>query len=376
VLDPGRTFAAFQTAGINFFTGVPDSLLKDFCAYVSDWASPSEHVIAANEGGAVAIAAGHYLATQRPALVYLQNSGLGNTLNPLISLADPAVYGIPMVLLIGWRGEPNRPDEPQHVKQGEVTFAILEAAGIPAVALPETEKDAFDTIDTAIERSISRSGPYAIVVRRGTFSQYIPAVPTTSTASMTREDAIVVIAGSLESDATIVATTGKASRELHEFRNRSGQSGAQDFLTVGSMGHASQIALGISLADPQRPVWVLDGDGALIMHLGALAAVGEYAGARFRHVVLNNRVHDSVGGQPTPTTHVDIQGLATAAGYRHAESVGGVTALTAALEHLKVSTGPSLLEVLVRPGARDDLGRPSSTPEDNKKQLMRFLSTP
>ena len=307
-------------------------------------------MIAANEGGAVAIAAGHFLASGAPALVYLQNSGLGNTLNPLISLADPAVYQIPMVLLIGWRGEPGRPDEPQHRKQGEVTLPILDAMGVPTAVLPDQPEAASEAIETAVDRAIAESRPYALVVRRGTFAPYEGTTSVSSRLPLSREEAVIAIADSVEDDAVIVSTTGKTSRELYEFRIRSGSSVERDFLTVGSMGHASQIALGISMTDPDRPVWVLDGDGALLMHLGSLAVIGEHASPRFKHIVLNNHVHDSVGGQPAAGNHIDIPALALAAGYRNAATVADAALLTAAVASLREAPGPALLEVEVRPG--------------------------
>lgn len=373
MIEPSAAFGAFERAGVDFWTGVPDSLLKHFCAYVADHAEPSRHVIAANEGGAVAIASGHYLATGNPALVYLQNSGLGNTLNPLISLADPAVYSLPMVLLIGWRGEPGVSDEPQHRTQGEVTIPILEATGVPTIVLPTEPAEAAAAIAATVATAVSESRPHAIVVQKGTFAQYSGAGAAPSRFPLSREDAIIAIASAVEDDAVIVSTTGKASRELYEFRVRSGAPVERDFLTVGSMGHASQIALGISMSDPQRPVWVLDGDGALLMHLGSLAVIGEHALARFRHVVLNNHVHDSVGGQPAAGDRLDVPALALAAGYRHAATVSSADRLAAAVDALAAVDGPALLEVQVRPGARADLGRPAEGPAENRDRFMSFL---
>jgi phosphonopyruvate decarboxylase len=373
VIDTDLAFQVFEAAGIGFWTGVPDSLLKDFGAYVLDHAPEGRHVIAANEGGAVAIAAGHYLASGSPALVYLQNSGLGNTLNPLISLADPAVYRIPMVLLIGWRGEPGQPDEPQHRKQGQVTLPVLEAVGIPSAVLPNEAPEASTAINTAVASAVAESRPYALVVRKGTFAPYQRLSSDRHSLPLSREDAVIVVATGIEDTAVLVSTTGKASRELYEFRIRSGTPIERDFLTVGSMGHASQIALGIALTDPDRPVWVLDGDGALLMHLGSLAVIGEHAPSKFKHVVLNNHVHDSVGGQPAAGDRVDIPALALAAGYRQAHSVSRPNELATAIETLRNTPGPALLEVEVRPGARADLGRPAESPMENRTRFMEFL---
>ncbi len=374
VLDPARTFRVFHEAGVDFWTGVPDSLLKSLCAYVSDHAEPRRHVIAANEGGAVAIAGGHYLATGSPAVVYLQNSGIGNALNPLISLADSAVYGLPMLLLVGWRGEPGTVDEPQHLKQGAATIPLLEAAGVPFSILPDNESAAAATIVSAIESTVASSTPHALVIRKGTFAPYTPNAARENALPMTREEAIIAVTEAVEDTAVVIATTGKTSRELYEHRARTGSNADRDFLTVGSMGHASQIALGIDMSSDDRPVWVLDGDGALLMHLGAIGTIAEHASRHFKHVVLNNQVHDSVGGQPTATTRLELPDLARAAGYRHAASVSDPAALPPALALLRDAAGPALLEIRVRPGARADLGRPTSTPGENKIRLMKFLA--
>lgn len=375
MLDPLGTFSAFQAAGIRFWTGVPDSLLKDFCAVVSDRAESNAHVIAANEGNAVGIAAGHYLASRSPAVVYMQNSGLGNAVNPLVSLASSAVYGIPMVLLIGWRGEPGTVDEPQHMLQGSGTQAMLDAAEIPHAILSTDQLTAETQISAAVERSMGVSQPIALIVRAGSFSTYEPTTLTHDDEPvLTREAAVQLVAASVPAEGAIVATTGKASRELFEYRAAQGAGHHQDFLTVGSMGHAAQIALGINLGDPQRPVVVLDGDGALLMHMGSLAVIGQHAGPTFKHVVINNQAHDSVGGQPTPTTRLDIPQLAKASGYRFAAAADTTESALQGLATLMDVQGPALLEIRTRIGSRTDLGRPTTTPAENKQALMDHLA--
>ncbi len=373
MLDPAATLATFTEAGVSFWTGVPDSLLKDFCGYLTDTVVDSNHVIAANEGGAVALASGHYLATGKPAVVYLQNSGLGNTINPLVSLAANEVYGIPMVLLIGWRGEPGTKDEPQHVKQGIVTTAMLEASDIPHVVLADDQSEAALQIASTVASAVSESRPHAIVVRAGTFASYVHDGIDDGDIPVSREQAIRAIAEVISERDVLVATTGKTSRELYEYRQETGRNGGQDFLTVGGMGHASQIALGIDLAGTERTVWVLDGDGALLMHLGALPVIAQHGSGNFKHIVLNNRVHDSVGGQPTPLTRTSIPDLATAAGYRSTATAQTPTEISVKLDELIAAPGPALLEIVVRSGARSDLGRPASTPEENKRAIMTHL---
>ncbi len=368
--------AAFQTfgeCGVSFYTGVPDSLLKSFCAYLSDHCKPGSHVISANEGGSIAMAAGHYLATGELPLVYMQNSGLGNAVNPLISLADADVYGVPMLLLIGWRGEPGKKDEPQHRKMGGATLPLLDAMSIRHAVMPTDLQEAQALIRKAAATAIQTDAPFAIVVPKGAFDAYALESTTEQPYPASRENAIDTLLGTFPSDTAIVSTTGMASRELFELRVKRGESHDADFLTVGSMGHSSQIALGVALRQPGRHVVCLDGDGAMMMHLGALTTVGSLAPKNFTHVLLNNGAHDSVGGQPTVGFDVDLCGVAKACGYTHVATTSDLTALPEIMETMLAAPGPRFLEVRVRKGARSDIGRPTRTPQQCKAALMRFL---
>ncbi len=359
---------------VRFFAGVPDSLLKAFCACVADVVPDERHLIAANEGGAVALAAGHHLATGDIGLVYMQNSGQGNAVNPLLSLADRAVYGIGMLLLIGWRGEPGVKDEPQHVKQGRVTLPLLETMEIPYRVLPDETQPWTAVLDETLTWIRNYRAPAALVVRKGTFAPWTLQRRPPAKVGLSREAAIVAIASRLDDRDLVVATTGKTSRELFEYRARLGAGHQRDFLTVGSMGHASQIALAMALARPGRRVICLDGDGAALMHLGGLAIIGSTAPANLRHVILNNGAHDSVGGQPTAATSIDLTGVASACGYRYSACAGDGAHLESMLGAFLHAPGPGLLEVKVDIGARADLGRPTSSPEANKKAFMSFAS--
>lgn len=362
--------------GVNFFTGVPDSLLKHFCAFISDQVEPAEHVITANEGSAVALAAGWHLGTGELALVYLQNSGLGNAINPLSSLADPDVYGIPMVLMIGWRGEPGVKDEPQHVKQGRITPAMLVALELPWFELASTTDAPDELIGEACRSARARSAPAVILVRKGSFETYATQSQPAATYSLSREQALIQIVDHTDPTDLLVSTTGKISRELYELRERKKEAHSRDFLTVGSMGHASSIALGLARAQPDRRVLCLDGDGAAIMHLGSLAIIGQSPASNLVHVVLNNGAHDSVGGQPTVGFEINLAGIARSCGYRQALVVQDQEHLLTALEEvLTTGGGPTFLEVRVNQGARADLGRPRSSPGDNKLALMRHIAT-
>lgn len=366
-------YRTLQSSGIHFYAGVPDSLLKAFCACLSDHADPETHIIAANEGGAVALAAGYHLATGRVPLVYMQNSGFGNSINPLLSLTDPEVYSIPMLLLIGWRGEPGLPDEPQHVKQGSVQGKLLDAVDIPWAVIGPESADFETVVRTMIAQAESEKRPVALLVRKGTFEPYHSIHGEPDTPLLTREEALRVLVPSLEEQDIVVSTTGMLSREVFEIRASHKMGHHRDFLTVGSMGHCSQIALGIAIQKRSRRVFCIDGDGSLLMHMGSLAITGSRKPANFRHIVINNGAHDSVGGQPTAGFLIDIPALATACGYRESRSVHDRQTLAEGMDWLKEATGPVLLEVRVKKGARKDLGRPDRKPVHNKKQFMDYL---
>lgn len=374
MITPQEFCAALAAQQVDFFTGVPDSLLKDFCAYITDTVSAERQVIAANEGNAIAIATGYHLATTHVPLVYMQNSGLGNTVNPLTSLTDPLIYGIPMVLLIGWRAEPGVHDEPQHQKMGTIQNELLKTLDIPFAELPTEAAAMFAAVTTAVTTAREQRRPYALVVRKDTFAKYkLVAKTVTPAIALTREAAIGQALAALPADAVVVSTTGKASREIFELRETAGQGHARDFLTVGSMGHASSIALGVALAQSNRPVWCLDGDGAAIMHLGSMAVIGQRQPKNFYHIVLNNFAHESVGGQPTAAATTDFLAVAKACGYQAAIRVSTADELTVALSTLLAQPTPVLLEIRCALGARENLGRPTTTPQQNKQAFMEFL---
>lgn len=397
MVDVGSFVGGLKAAGVDFFTGVPDSLLKSFCAYVTDTCG-ERHVVAANEGGAVGLAAGHYLATGRPALVYMQNSGQGNAVNPLCSLADPDVYSIPMVLLVGWRGEPGVTDEPQHVKQGKVTVSLFETLDIPTEVLPDDESAALEVTRRMVERAKAESRPVALIVRKGLFAEYKLQNKKPDVASLKREDAIEGVLRALPDDSVVVSTTGMISREVYETRERLGQDHSHDFLTVGSMGHAIMIALGIARAQPSRRVYCLDGDGASIMHLGNMAIAGQSGCANLTHIVLNNAAHDSVGGQPTVGGDIDFERVAEELGYNVLQSpqdqyvnrdgigvdevAAGMSWLVTTEEQSKqckpdyydeLPKKPNFILFKVAKGARKDLGRPKEPPQVNKALYMKTL---
>ncbi len=358
--------------GVDFFAGVPDSLLKNMCAYITDHCDDAHNIIAANEGAAVGLAAGHYLATRKAGCVYMQNSGEGNIINPLASLTDQEVYSIPVLLLIGWRGRPGVHDEPQHVKQGKVTTGLLNVMGINYEVLAKEEDKAEKQIAKAI-KALQNKEVFALVIEKDTFEDYKLQNVEANDLTMSREEAIQTVAAALGEKDCIVSTTGMISRELFEYRAAMNQGHERDFLTVGSMGHASQIALGIALAQPERRVWCFDGDGAAIMHMGSIAIVANKQPKNYVHVVFNNGAHDSVGGQPTVGLKIDLPAVAKAVGYPNAFSVDSKADLIDCLKAVDMVEGPILLEVKVKKGNRKDLGRPTTTPIQNKEAVMNFL---
>ncbi|MDR0823231.1 MAG: phosphonopyruvate decarboxylase [Endomicrobium sp.] len=363
-------FAQLLTEKFDFFTGVPDSLLKSLCAYFTAKLSKDKHIIAVNEGNAIALAAGHFLASGKPALVYMQNSGMGNALNPLISLNNPKVYSIPVLLLIGWRGEPNVKDEPQHIKQGEITTNLLECVGIKYEILSDNFDTAFRQLENAQQYLLKKSVPYAFVIKKDSFAQYKMS-QAADISEIPREQAIEKIVENAK-DSVFVSTTGMISRELFEIRERNKQSHKQDFLTVGSMGHSSSIALGIALGKEDKRVICLDGDGAALMHLGALTIIADRQPKNFVHIVLNNAAHDSVGGQPTVALNANLFKIAKSIGYRTAIRINNIEELNKIGKYLN-SESPVFIEILVKKGARKDLGRPNQSPIECKINFMENL---
>jgi phosphonopyruvate decarboxylase len=370
-----QDFAHWLAAlGVDFYAGVPDSLLKPLCFYLADHGGDN-HVVAANEGGAVALACGYHLATGKLPLVYLQNSGQGNTVNSLLSLADPEVYSIPLLMLIGWRGEPGTKDEPQHVKQGKVTLALLEAMDVPYRVLETGPDAARRSLTELVTIATAEQRPVALMIRKDTFEPYkATGGQAAPEFEMTREHAIGAVIEALDENDAVISTTGKISRELYEHRDRTGLGHQRDFLTVGSMGHASQIAMGIALAQPDRQVICLDGDGAMLMHMGAAAIVGAAKLANFKHVILNNGVHDSVGGMATAGLRVSFTEIVKGCGYTEGWRVERRDDMSKKLAQLRSARGPAMLEIMVRQGARSDLGRPQTSPIENKTAFKKFLS--
>ena len=360
----------------DFYTGVPDSQLKALCNYLMNTygIDPKHHIIAANEGNCTALAAGYHLATGKVPVVYMQNSGEGNIINPVASLLNDKVYAIPVVFVVGWRGEPGVHDEPQHIYQGEVTVKLLEDMDIKTFVIgKETTDEEVSAAMESFKKVLASGKDVAFVIRKGALS-YDEKVVYKNNNTMIREEIIQHIVKASGED-PIVSTTGKASRELFETRVANGQSHKYDFLTVGSMGHSSSIALGVAINKPQTRVWCVDGDGAVLMHMGSVAVLGANKPKNMIHVVINNGAHETVGGMPTVAGNIDLVAVAKACGYPYAVSVDSFEKLDAELEAAKNRGCLSLIEVKCSIGAREDLGRPTTTALENKQNFMDYLKT-
>jgi phosphonopyruvate decarboxylase len=372
-IKPADFYKKLTSHGVEFFTGVPDSLLKEFCLCIDDSIVGDKHIIAANEGNAVALAAGYYLAQKSIPLVYMQNSGLGNAINPLLSLCDSDVYSIPLLVLVGWRGEPGVKDEPQHTKQGKVQLELLKALDIPYKIISQNDNQFAMQISNGVEIAKTENRPVVFLIKKGTFEKYTTEIEKSPIQCMKREEALEIILRNLDDNAIVVSTTGKTSREIFEIREKNGQSHEQDFLTVGSMGHCSAIALGIALAKPLRQVVCIDGDGAMLMHLGSLTSIAILKPKNFRHILMNNEVHESVGGQKTAAKELDMTAIVNSLGSSKIFNAETPADLEQKFIDFVSCPGPSFLEVKIQSGSRENLGRPTIKPVDNKENFMKFL---
>lgn len=368
MIDAIDFYNYLKSHDFELFTGVPDSLLKEFCSCVYEHEDSCHNIICANEGNSVALASGYHLSTGKYGVVYMQNSGIGNAVNPLLSLADPKVYSIPMLLIIGWRGEPGVHDEPQHVKQGEVTLTLLETLGIQYFVLKDNYENEIDMLVEAMKKN---SKPVAIVVRKGQFS-YKKTKPAIGTKySLTREKSLEVILNQIDKDDYIVTTTGKTSRELFELRETRKEKHSHDFLTVGSMGHTSSIALGIALGT-NKNVWCYDGDGSFFMHMGSGAVNSSISLPNYKYIVNNNGAHESVGSQPTVGFFVNMKTILEGCGYKNVYEACTEDDISFSIDKMKNEDSCALI-IYTKTGSRDNLGRPSISPIQNKKSFMKEI---
>ena len=365
-------FETLNNIGIDFFTGVPDSLLNDFCLYLTQNAPQGKHIMAANEGNAVAIASGYYLASGKVPVVYMQNSGIGNATNPLLSLAHDSVYGIPMILIIGWRGDPEIKDHAQHKKQGELTPVLMKDMDIPFDIL-EKEETVVEKFKWALKTAKNNSAPVALIVKKGILTEKIKKQSYPESSLMNREEAISEVLDIIGSDAVYLATTGRATRELHEQIKLKGWGNTAEFLNVGAMGHLSSVGLGISIVKPDKKIVIFDGDAAAVMHMGSLATNGRYPSSNLIHLVLNNGVNESVGGQPSVGNIVHLSEIASACGYQTpGKPISKLTEIASFLALPSIDK-PKFIDLRVRQGIREDMPKLDIDHKDMKNKLMSIL---
>lgn len=373
-MKASKVLSQLGNMGIDTIAGVPDSTLKQFCDGLQTYEGSLRHYVTANEGAAVGVAIGSYLASGKPACVYLQNSGIGNIVNPLASLANGDVYGIPMLFIVGWRGEPGVKDEPQHVFQGKITCELFETLAVTYSVIDQnTSWEEMEDILQEAGRILERGDQFAIIVKKGTFEKEAPFTWSNGNP-MEREEVLGHILQALPRETAIVSTTGKISRELYEQSDKIYGDHENLFMTVGGMGHASMIALGVAAKRPDKTVVCIDGDGAALMHMGAMPFIASQAPENFYHIVINNMAHESVGAMPTGCQQTSFAEIAKAAGYKivdKLETLGAVDQIGKRIQEVK---GPVFFEIPVSLGSRSDLGRPKESAKENKEGFMQFLN--
>jgi len=376
VINPNLFLNYLNDVGIDFFSGVPDSLLKYFCSAIDDQSSTKNHIIAANEGGALSIGIGYHLSTKKIPLIYLQNSGLGNLINPLLSLADENIYSIPALIVVGWRGHPDFSDEPQHIKQGKITEKLIKTMGYGYSILGSTTSDeeAVLIVDKALEFMLKNNSPYFLLAKPNTFYEFISRKRNFYPEGISRHTVLNELLQQSDESHFFVATTGFTSRELNETRISFEKYHGHDFLTIGGMGHCSQIALGIALSSPNKNIICIDGDGSLLMHMGSLAINASLGCKNFKHLLLNNSAHESVGGQATIAGKIDLVGLSRSLGYKFFDRLSDPSKLKNKLSEFLDSTGPAFLEVQISQGVQKNLSRPNSLPKKSKEIFTKKLN--
>jgi len=371
MIDPEKLYGFLKEKGVSFFSGVPDSLLKYFLKYLQDHSESDSHIITANEGLAIGLASGYHFATGKLPLVYLQNSGLGNIINPVTSLADAEMYSVPLLLMIGWRGRPGHQDEPQHTKMGKITVSVLDVLGIPNFILESDEQTSFNNISLAIKEAVVNQKPVAILVPEGIFEQY-NGKKEIDNYSLLREGVIKNLLSHLNGNEIVVCTTGKIGREFYEQNIAAGTKINKYMLSAGAMGHANHIALGLKLASDEKVI-ILDGDGAILMHMGSLPVIAHLAENNFIHIVLNNGSHESVGGQPTEGFFADFSAIAASSGYNNVLSISSEEELAHWLTNGLNESKTQFVEIKTSRVSRNDLIRPAGSPLQWKENLMSAI---
>jgi len=372
MINPLEFYNAIKANGIEFFTGIPDSLLREFCFCIDENTSKSNHIISSNEGASIGLAIGYNLSTNKIPIVYLQNSGLGNIINPYTSLVHKSVFNIPVLFFIGWRGEPGVQDEPQHFFQGKITEDLLNLLEISFEVLePETNR-AINQLKNVVQKIKSTGQPHALLVKTKTFNKY-DYKKTSSLPSLNREECIELLLSKIGKEDIVISTTGKTSRELYEISSKNKNTNPK-FFTIGGMGHSSQIALGISNFSSKR-VFCLDGDGSIIMHMGSLGIIGQHSSGSLYHILFNNGTHESVGGQPSIGNNIDFKKLSNSLGYSSYYKVTTLKNLTEFFDNIEdTSSVPCFVEIQIESFSRNDLGRPGESPKKQKENFSKLYN--
>ncbi|UCH72495.1 MAG: phosphonopyruvate decarboxylase [Thermoplasmatales archaeon] len=354
-----------------FFSGVPDSTFKSWMSFLEKNNEKIKNIVTVNECEAVAVCSGYHLSTGKIAVLYMQNSGLGKVVNPITSLCDQAIYSIPILLMIGWRGEPDTKDAYQLRKMGPITLKLLDLLDIPYKIISTDAKELEDILKIAKEYMEKNSRSFALIIRKNIFEKLEEEFEN-GNDKISREEALKTILKNLDGDEVIVSTTGKISRELFENRTKKDEC-SHDFYNIGAMGCAQSIALGISLQKKNKKVFVFDGDGSVLMQMGALATIGYHSPKNFYHIIFDNQSHDSTGGQPTYSDAVYLDEIAKACNYKNFEVVRDKSSLEKMIKKLKKNEGPFMLVIKVKKGARKNLGRPTMPPKKHKERFMKYI---
>lgn len=367
-------FKILNEHNLTFFTGIPDSTFKDLMKFLTDNQGENfENIVACNECEAIAIASGYYLATNKIGVVYMQNSGFGKTINPLTSLCDPEVYSIPILLMIGWRGEPDKRDAPQHKKMGKITLPLLETLQIPYIILEPNAQKIEKEFNKVLQYFDKNKGPFALIFRRNFFQNYEMRKVISNKYSLTTEEVIRITLDSLTDDEIIISNTGYISRLLFEYRELNEKDHYKSFYNIGSMGCASSIGLGIALQKPQKRIIVFDGDGAAIMQMGAFSTIGKYSPTNFVHIIIDNEAHESTGSQPTNSSIIKFEDLAIASNYRWSIKIETKEQLLDSLDNIKNRDGPILILIKTKLHSALNLKRPDKLPKEYKEEFMKYL---
>lgn len=368
-------FNILKENGFTFFTGIPDSTFKNFMKFIVDNDGKClQNLVACNECESIALSAGYYLATNKIGIAYMQNSGLGKAINPLTSLCDQDTYSIPVLLLIGWRGEPGKNDAPQHKKMGRIMLSLLETLEIPYSILEPDLDYIKNEMKKAKKYFNNRKEPYAFIIRRNFFEDYDIKTLQKNNYELNREEAIELIMDNLDENDIVISTTGLISREVYEYRENREKDHFKSFYNIGSMGCASSIGLSIALQRPNKRILIFDGDGAAIMQMGVFTTIGKNFPDNLVHIIFDNHAHETTGNQPSNSTAVNFHQVALASNYNYGTIVTTKSQLLDVINEIKHKKGPQMIVVRVKMGFRLDLKRPEKEPTNYKEYLMKYLT--